>query len=39
MADAYGDTAALFKNAGESASFFGDCYGYALFPTIVREDW
>ena len=34
VADAYGDTAALFENAGESASFFGDCYGYALFPTI-----
>jgi lipid-binding SYLF domain-containing protein len=34
VADSYGDTAALFENAGASASFFGDCYGYALFPTI-----
>jgi len=34
VADAYGDTVTLFENAGESASFFGDCYGYAVFPTI-----
>src|SRR5260370_26074778 len=34
MADDYSDTVTLFKNAGESASFFGDCYGYAVFPTI-----
>jgi len=34
VADAYGDTVTLFKNAGDSASFFGDCYGYAVFPTI-----
>jgi lipid-binding SYLF domain-containing protein len=34
MADDYSDTVNLFKNAGESASFFGDCYGYAVFPTI-----
>ncbi len=34
VADAYSDTVTLFKNAGDSASFFGDCYGYAVFPTI-----
>jgi lipid-binding SYLF domain-containing protein len=34
VADAYGDTVTLFENAGESASFFADCYGYAVFPTI-----
>ena len=30
----YADTIALFKNAGQSASFFNHCYGYAVFPTI-----
>ena len=34
VADDYSDTVALFKNAGESASFFNDSYGYAVFPTI-----
>jgi lipid-binding SYLF domain-containing protein len=28
------DTIELFKHAGESAVFFGDCYAYAVFPTI-----
>jgi lipid-binding SYLF domain-containing protein len=32
----YSDTITLFKNAGESASFFRDCYGYAVFPTIGK---
>jgi len=36
VADAYSDTVALFKGAGESASFFNDCYGYAVFPTIGK---
>ena len=36
LADKYGDTASLFKNAGQSASFFGKSYGYALFPTIGK---
>ena len=36
VADAYSDTVALFKSAGESASFFNDCYGYAAFPTIGK---
>jgi lipid-binding SYLF domain-containing protein len=30
----YSDTIALFKNAGASATFFGNCYGYAVFPSI-----
>jgi lipid-binding SYLF domain-containing protein len=30
----YEDTIELFKHAGESAVFFKDCYGYAVFPTI-----
>ena len=33
-ADAFDDTIGLFKNAGVSAVFFGNCYGYAVFPTI-----
>ena len=36
LADSYSDTVTLFKNAGESASFFGNCYGYAVFPTIGK---
>jgi len=35
-ANKYTDTITLFKNAGESASFFGSCYGYAVFPTIGK---
>ncbi len=31
-ADPYDDTIELFKNAGESAAFFDDSYGYARFP-------
>jgi lipid-binding SYLF domain-containing protein len=30
----YADTIELFKNAGESASFFHKSYGYAVFPTV-----
>jgi lipid-binding SYLF domain-containing protein len=33
-ADSYTDTILLFKNAGESATFFKKSYGYAVFPTI-----
>jgi lipid-binding SYLF domain-containing protein len=36
VADDYSDTITLFKNAGDSASFFNDCYGYAVFPTIGK---
>jgi lipid-binding SYLF domain-containing protein len=30
----YDATIELFKHAGESAVFFSNCYGYAVFPTI-----
>lgn len=30
----YSDTIDLFKNAGDSASFFARSYGYAVFPSI-----
>jgi lipid-binding SYLF domain-containing protein len=33
-ADNYTDTIDLFKNAGDSASFFSRSYAYAVFPTI-----
>jgi len=36
LADKYTDTVDLFKNAGESASFFGKSYAYAVFPTIGK---
>jgi lipid-binding SYLF domain-containing protein len=36
LADKYDDTVSLFKNAGESSSFFGKSYGYAVFPTIGK---
>jgi lipid-binding SYLF domain-containing protein len=36
LADSYTDTETLFKNAGESAAFFKNCYGYAVFPTIGK---
>ena len=36
LADSYSDTVTLFKNAGESAGFFKNCYGYAVFPTIGK---
>src|SRR5512138_2370114 len=35
-ADEYDDTIKLFKDAGQSASFFGKSYGYAVFPTIGK---
>jgi lipid-binding SYLF domain-containing protein len=30
----YHDTIELFKNAGQSATFFNDSYAYAVFPTV-----
>jgi lipid-binding SYLF domain-containing protein len=33
-ADKYTDTISLFRNAGQSASFFRHSYGYAVFPTV-----
>jgi lipid-binding SYLF domain-containing protein len=35
-ADSYSDTIGLFKQAGASAAFFDNCYGYAVFPTIGK---
>jgi len=35
-ADEYDDTIAVFKKAGESASFFGTAYAYAVFPSIGK---
>jgi lipid-binding SYLF domain-containing protein len=35
-ADPYADTVQAFRNAGESAAFFDNCYGYAVFPTIGK---
>lgn len=36
LADEYSDTVALFKNAGQSAAFFSNAYGYAVFPTVGK---
>jgi lipid-binding SYLF domain-containing protein len=36
QADEYQDTINIFKNAGESSSFFDKSYGYAVFPTIGK---
>ena len=33
-ADKYSDTISLFKNAGDSATFFQHSYAYAVFPNI-----
>jgi len=35
-ADPYVDTMGLFKDAGQSRTFFANCYGYAVFPTIGK---
>lgn len=35
-ADEYQDTINVFKNAGESGTFFKTAYGYAVFPTIGK---
>ena len=32
----YADTIKIFEQAGESASFFDNSYGYAVFPTIGK---
>jgi len=34
--DDYRATIDLFKHAGQSANFFHDCYGYAVFPNIGK---
>jgi len=35
-ADNYDDAIKIFKNAGESGTFFGNAYGYAVFPSIGK---
>ena len=35
-ADNYDDALKTFRNAGQSARFFENSYGYALFPTIGK---
>jgi lipid-binding SYLF domain-containing protein len=35
-ADEYSDTISVFKSAGESASFFNNNYGYAVFPSVGK---
>ena len=35
-ADDYADTITIFRNASHSARFFGNSYGYAVFPTIGK---
>jgi lipid-binding SYLF domain-containing protein len=35
-ADEYEDTIKIFKEAGESARFFDNSYGYAVFPNIGK---
>jgi lipid-binding SYLF domain-containing protein len=36
LADKYDDTVSLFRNAGESASFFHKSHAYAVFPTVGK---
>ena len=36
LGDDYSDTKKMFLQAGESANFFNNSYGYALFPTIGK---
>lgn len=36
FADEYQDTINVFKKAGESGTYFGKSYGYAVFPTIGK---
>src|SRR6476660_2146649 len=35
-ADEYSDTIDVYKKAGESAAFFKNSYGYAVFPNIAK---
>ncbi|MAZ45713.1 MAG: hypothetical protein CMD74_03280 [Gammaproteobacteria bacterium] len=36
FADKYSKTVELFRNAGDSSTFFDHCYGYAVFPTVGK---
>ena len=33
------DTVTLFKNAGQSAAYFDQSYGYAVFPTVGKAGY
>jgi lipid-binding SYLF domain-containing protein len=35
-ADEYTDTVDLFRNSGQSAAYFGNSFGYAVFPTVGK---
>jgi lipid-binding SYLF domain-containing protein len=35
-ADEFDDTISIFKNAGESGTYFYNAYGYAVFPTVGK---
>jgi lipid-binding SYLF domain-containing protein len=35
-ADEYTDTMDLFRNSGQSAAYFDNCFGFAIFPTIGK---
>src|SRR4029453_7864265 len=36
IADEYDDTIAIFKKAGESATFFNNSYAYLVFPNVGK---
>jgi lipid-binding SYLF domain-containing protein len=36
VADEYSDTISIFKNAGESGSYFNNSYAYAVFPSVGK---
>ena len=35
-ADAYSETLKLFQNAGESGTYFQNCFAYAVFPNVAK---
>ena len=36
VADDYDDTVKIFRDAGQSGTYFSNSYGYAVFPTIGK---
>jgi hypothetical protein len=34
--DPYAETVNIFKNSGQSAAYFSNAYGYAVFPTVGK---
>jgi len=36
FADSYSDTISVFKKSSATTSFFKNCYGYAVFPTVGK---